>query len=432
MAVGQTFATHFTYDVVDEHGARVTQHATVTITGTNDAPTVSAEVTGGGAEGSGTTSVNLLDFATDVDNGAVLHVENVIWNEVPGNMPAGFTLVGNSIEVDTSSLAYDAMPAGSTFTTHFTYDVVDEHGAHVTQHATITITGTNDGATIAGTATGTVQEDVAVVSGNLSTSGDLAVADVDSGEAVFQAQAGTAGSNGYGTFTLEANGHWTYTVDNGQAAVQGLAIDEFLTDSFTAVSADGTASETVTVTINGSNDVIYTADGTVDPSAQKPNGMLLVGSGIPSTHFGLANQTDVGVELGLQIIYRSGPTVTTTDTMPTASCTSLSTTARSRPATAQAATRSTARPGTSTIRSRPGSTARPPTSTTSPSSCCSTSIPPPAPATARWCSSRAAPAPRAISGATWAPEWCSSPMTPATPTSRRTPRIIRSRSSRAS
>ena len=112
MAVGQTFATHFTYDVVDEHGARVTQHATVTITGTNDAPTVSAEVTGGGAEGSGTTSVNLLDFATDVDNGAVLHVENVVWNEVPGNMPAGFTLVGNSIQVDTNSLAYDAMPAG--------------------------------------------------------------------------------------------------------------------------------------------------------------------------------------------------------------------------------------------------------------------------------------------------------------------------------
>ena len=47
----------------------------------------------------------------------MLHVENVIWNNIA--VPAGFTLVGNSIQVDTSSLAYDAMPAASTFTTHF-------------------------------------------------------------------------------------------------------------------------------------------------------------------------------------------------------------------------------------------------------------------------------------------------------------------------
>src|SRR5262249_20803979 len=59
------------------------------------------------------------------------------------------------------------------------------------------------------------------------------------------------------------------------------------------------------------------ADGTVDPSATKastghPN-EIINGNGIPSNHFGLAEQTDVGVELGLQVIYRQGPTVTTTD-----------------------------------------------------------------------------------------------------------------------
>ncbi len=145
MAVGESFATHFTYNVVDEHGASTVQHATVTITGTNDAPTVSAAVTGGGAEGSGNASINLLDFASDVDNGAVLHVENVVWDEVPGNMPAGFSLVGNAIVVDTNSLAYNAMAVGETFATHFTYNVVDEHGASTVQHATVTITGTNDG-----------------------------------------------------------------------------------------------------------------------------------------------------------------------------------------------------------------------------------------------------------------------------------------------
>ena len=158
MAVGETFATHFTYNVVDEHGAATVQHATVTITGTNDAPTVSAEVTGGGAEGSGNASVNLLDFASDVDNGAVLHVENVIWDEVPAGMPAGFSLVGSSIVVDTNAPAYNAMAVGETFTTHFTYNVVDEHGAATVQHATVTITGTNDAPNISGTTTGAVQE----------------------------------------------------------------------------------------------------------------------------------------------------------------------------------------------------------------------------------------------------------------------------------
>jgi VCBS repeat-containing protein len=71
----------------------------------------------------------------------------------------------------------------------------------------------------------------------------------------------------------------------------------------------------MTVTINGSNDVIYTVNDTVDPSATKLGAgtQLHVGSGIPANGFGLANQTDVGVELGFQIIYRQGPVVLSGD-----------------------------------------------------------------------------------------------------------------------
>ena len=71
----------------------------------------------------------------------------------------------------------------------------------------------------------------------------------------------------------------------------------------------------VTVTINGSNDVTYTVNDTVDPSATEGGAgtELIVGSGIPASGFGIATQTDVGVELGLQVIYRQGPVVTTTD-----------------------------------------------------------------------------------------------------------------------
>ena len=93
------------------------------------------------------------------------------------------------------------------------------------------------------------------MAGNLTTSGALTIADVDQGQSNFAAQAGTAGSNGYGTFTLAADGNWTYTANNSQTAIQQLGAGQSITDSFTAVSSDGTASQLVTVTINGTNDV---------------------------------------------------------------------------------------------------------------------------------------------------------------------------------
>ncbi|TGS93001.1 hypothetical protein EN856_38355, partial [Mesorhizobium sp. M8A.F.Ca.ET.213.01.1.1] len=82
----------------------------------------------------------------------------------------------------------------------------------------------------------------------------LTITDVDAGEANFTTQAATAGSNGYGTFTLAADGSWTYTADNTQAAIQQLGAGDTITDSFTAVSSDGSDSQLVTVTIHGTND----------------------------------------------------------------------------------------------------------------------------------------------------------------------------------
>ena len=59
----------------------------------------------------------------------------------------------------------------------------------------------------------------------------------------------------YGSFTLDATGNWTYTADDSQTAIQQLGAGQSITDSFTAVSSDGTASQLVTVTIHGTNDV---------------------------------------------------------------------------------------------------------------------------------------------------------------------------------
>src|SRR5207248_1621854 len=91
------------------------------------------------------------------------------------------------------------------------------------------------------------------------TSGTLTIADADQGQSSFAAQASHAAT--YGTFTLAATGAWAYTANDSQTAIQQLEAGQSITDSFTAASSDGTASQVVTVTINGTDDVRVTAQG---------------------------------------------------------------------------------------------------------------------------------------------------------------------------
>lgn len=57
----------------------------------------------------------------------------------------------------------------------------------------------------------------------------------------------------------------------------------------------------------------YAVNASVDPTAQTSGGNLLVGSGIPATNFGTATNEDLGIELGLMVLYRQGPTIASTD-----------------------------------------------------------------------------------------------------------------------
>lgn len=59
----------------------------------------------------------------------------------------------------------------------------------------------------------------------------------------------------------------------------------------------------------------YYVNAAPDISAQDPAspGDLFVGSGIPAENFGLARNETEGIELGLMVLYRQGPTVPSTD-----------------------------------------------------------------------------------------------------------------------
>ncbi|MEC7492725.1 MAG: VCBS domain-containing protein, partial [Pseudomonadota bacterium] len=113
------------------------------------------------------------------------------------------------------------------------------------QSIEITITGTNDVPIISGELSGSVVEDEV-----FAASGQLSIADVDGGEAFFNE--GTV-SGAHGSLTIDANGAWTYKVDNDQAAVQALGADDVLRDTVTVTSLDGTE-QSIEITISGKDE----------------------------------------------------------------------------------------------------------------------------------------------------------------------------------
>ena len=100
-------------------------------------------------------------------------------------------------------------------------------------------------AEISGDTTGAVSEDSVEPAG-----GDLDITDGDWGEDVFQAVSGQDLQKDYGTFSFdEATGEWSFTVDNEKA--QSLKEGQEIEQTLTVKSRDGTATETITVTVTG-------------------------------------------------------------------------------------------------------------------------------------------------------------------------------------
>ncbi|MBL8905229.1 MAG: cadherin-like domain-containing protein, partial [Rhizobiales bacterium] len=99
----------------------------------------------------------------------------------------------------------------------------------------------------------TIEDDAgAVVEDGGGTSGTLNTAVV--------AQSGTPGE--FGTFSIAADGAWTYVLNNESPAVQALAQGEVRTESFTVTGTNG-ATAAVVITITGTNDAPVAVADTV-------------------------------------------------------------------------------------------------------------------------------------------------------------------------
>ncbi|MGH1472631.1 MAG: VCBS domain-containing protein, partial [Cellvibrionaceae bacterium] len=93
---------------------------------------------------------------------------------------------------------------------------------------------------------------------DLVTSGTLTVTDAD-GDGAFNTTPTFTNSTGnggaqLGALTIDAAGNWSYAVDNTSPVVQGLDTGESLVETYTVVTADGNDTQTITITINGTND----------------------------------------------------------------------------------------------------------------------------------------------------------------------------------
>jgi VCBS repeat-containing protein len=70
---------------------------------------------------------------------------------------------------------------------------------------------------------------------------------------VFQAD---SGSSTYGSWTVDAGGVWSYTVNDANPTVNALNAGDTLSDSFTVLTEDGTP-QVVSITIEGANDAPF-------------------------------------------------------------------------------------------------------------------------------------------------------------------------------
>ena len=245
-AIQQLSSSEFLTDTLTVTAADGTTHdIVITIDGTDDPSVIGGVLSGTVSEDISLTASDALTI-TDVDN-----LDNPSFDDVSpslgGNGFGDFEMTGNTwtYTLNNSLVAVQALGAGETLTDTYTFLASDGSS----QEVTITIDGTDDPSVIGGVFAGTVSEDT-----TLTTSNTLTITDVDTPDtpSFNDVLVPAAGDNGYGSFTISGN-TWTYTLNNGLAAVQALGAGETLTDTYTFFASDGSTQE-VTITIDGTDD----------------------------------------------------------------------------------------------------------------------------------------------------------------------------------
>ncbi|WP_405046393.1 VCBS domain-containing protein, partial [Pseudomonas synxantha] len=286
LAEGQTKTEVFTVTLTDDVGATVTKDVTITLTGTNDRPTLTVgDTTGAMNEGNGAATLSdsgSLSFA-DLDSHDTVTVSQTANNDLVwsggtlGAAQAAALVAGFSVDQASwhysSSENLDFLRAGETITFSYTVLAIDDSGAgnavSAPQTVTITLTGTNDRPTLTiDDTTGAMNEGNGAAT--LSDSGALSFADLDSHDTVTVGQTanndlvwsgGTLGAAQAAALVAgfsvdQANWHYSSSEN-----LDFLRAGETISFSYTVLATDDSgagnavsAPQTVTITLTGTND----------------------------------------------------------------------------------------------------------------------------------------------------------------------------------
>ncbi|MGC1174446.1 tandem-95 repeat protein [Polaromonas sp.] len=187
--------------------------------------------------------------------------------------------------MNNASPAVQALDAGQSVTDSITYTA--SNGS--TQTITVTVNGSNDGP-VAVADTGTAVEAGTAAGSNATGNVLTNDTDVDAGDtkavsAITGGTLGVARAGTYGSVTLNADGTYTYVVNNANAAVNALRTSgNTLTDTFTYTMVDATGATStanLVITIQGANDAPVASSaiaGTVTDTAASDTFSNLTGS----------------------------------------------------------------------------------------------------------------------------------------------------------
>lgn len=305
LAAGETVVLTYTISATDG-SATDTQVVTITLTGTNDTPTISAGTAsaalveaGGVANGTaGTDASSIALTIADVDGIASYDTAYLTSNGWSVNGDGTYSKAGVygtatftvatgvvSYALDDSDTQTQALTAGQATSETFTIRVTDG-SATQTVNAVFSITGRNDTPTITASASSAALVEAGGVdnatAGTASASVTLTKGDVD-GTASYDSSylvshGWTNNGNGtysqattYGTLTLTtATGVVSYALNNADTDTESLGAGQVASETYTFQVVDGngaTQSTDVTFNITGSNDAPRIANANADQLA---------------------------------------------------------------------------------------------------------------------------------------------------------------------
>ncbi len=305
LGVGETLVVTYRVAVSDGIAPAITRDVVVTITGVNDTVAISAE-TAAISDTSGNDVLGPIDGAFDISDLDVTdnHTFSVTGEAVDLTVDGFDRSVSHALGTlyfNSDTGAYRFVPneaaiealKAAPIPVVFNLTVNDNNGSTATNTFTINIDATNDAADINGDIAGAVVEAGGVnnATPGTSASGNLNYTDRDDTADVWNTTVVTNGQ--YGTLTIDANGVWSYALDNDNATVQGLKTSgDIQQDIITVATSDGTQQQ-ITITITGQNDAAVILGTSVSTGTVTEAGGVNNATNPTPTASGDVNHTDV-------------------------------------------------------------------------------------------------------------------------------------------